>query len=54
MFDEVSYKKKLKLMDGDDLEELEYYLVADLEHESSKKVLRQIELIQQEYKSRGY
>ena len=56
MFDETKYSAKLALMDGNDLIDLEYYLVAELEvftGDERVKIFRQVELIQEELLKRA-
>jgi hypothetical protein len=53
-FDYAKYASKLESMDGDDLVELEYYLVADMEEGDVVHLTNLVSLIQDEYMKRGY
>lgn len=56
-YDYAKYAKKLESMDGDDMMNLEYYLVADMEdanEETKRHLTNLVSLIQNEYNSRGY
>ncbi len=53
-FDYAKYASKLETMEGDDLVELEYYLVADMEEGNVVHLTNLVSLIQDEYMKRGY